>query len=93
MVCGVGAALYLLVAVVEGLRGESLIDRQKLFPLILSSRRRGFRFLPRKTSTSSYVQPHLRKKVGVAHLKRKNCSSLQKSHSGWAEGPGGGERI
>ena len=28
MVCGVGAALYLLVAVVEGLRGESLIDRQ-----------------------------------------------------------------
>lgn len=90
MVCGVGAALYLLVAVVEGLRGESLIDRQQeVVPAL---------FVLEEAFAPKYIYKflrlaHLRKKVGVAHLKRKNCSSLQKSHSGWAEGPGGGERI
>eukprot|EP00970_Alexandrium_tamarense_P005837 scaffold949_cov186-Alexandrium_tamarense.AAC.15 len=63
------AALTLLVAVVEGLRGESLMtDSRKKFPLFLSRKRlhadnltseRGF--LPSMISTGSYVEPHVRK--------------------------------
>ena len=51
------AALTLLVAVVEGLRGESLMTDN------LTSERR---FLPSMISTGSYVELQVRKKVGSA---------------------------
>ena len=77
MVCGVGAALYLLVAVVEGLRGESLMTDN------LTSERR---FLPSMISTGSYVELQVRKKVGSAQggrepleVKNRNKTNMRSS--------------